>query len=121
MGTGCQQDHLLLFGALKGLSRCICTKEKLGLSSEPQTWGVISFADTAALLRAVGTMVQGIQTGSACVSALAARQGAPELVAKVPLDEVSGPTPGSSPSERVQVICLPPVLAVAALRSAHGI
>lgn len=46
-------------------------------------------------------------------------RGLPQQEAKVPLDEVSSPIPGSSPWERV--VCLSAPLAVAALRSAHGI
>lgn len=86
------------FGQSASQSLSTLSKEKFGLSSEPQTWGMMSFAD-AARLATLGPAYEdfGSSTGEhLCVSAGSREQsqGLPEQVAKVPLDEMSSPAPG---------------------------
>lgn len=110
-------SSLPFFGQSASGSLSTLSEEKLGLSSEPQAWGKMSFADAlglAALGPAHGDF--GNSTWEPLCVSVGSRgqsQGMPEQVAEVPLDEMSNPVPGSPPCKRAVV-----VLTAAALRSA---
>lgn len=91
------------FGQSASESLSTLSKEKLDLSSEPQTWGMMAFADEAGLA-ALGPAHEdfGNSTRKHLHVSAGSReqsQGLPEQVVKVPLDEMSSPVPGSPPWE----------------------